>query len=785
MLRNRSTPAASVDPTEPSLLLPNNAHHALNAFSVQFDRTKYQVRRLENVQPTQIDELRQRYGASLFIYYREGIAWGLPMQVGGGTDFGTVSELDLNSHTGLDLLRARFADAIPASFESYTPIRTRPFVFLGRRKENNIAAAAFTASQIAHPLTTAFEIWPKFELDGRLIEIEDGKLQLAMTVAISTRWSISAQLAELTQAGVDLRGSYVIRRNPQPKQRSLVGRVSRFENGIVHLDESYDGMTEIAGTEVRLEGSKASYRKCLFRLLGKHPYKNFDEAREEEESRWLGGRESFLSSAKLAETAAKKGALAIAPGLNATIGGRICYSACNERKTWVQFPFVDYCFDAARSKKDQYPWRGIEKFGPFDQDGFEKRSPKILLVAPDTIMNRAEQAMRDFTDGARVSSWAKGFAAYFHLVNVRFVACPVSLSSGSDPARTYCDAIEKHLTRESDFDAAVVIIRDAEAEIDDSRNPYLHAKALLLSTGIPVQEAKESTILKTGDYVGYTYRNIAVALYAKLNGLPWTVSHTRTFHDELVLGIGLAEITGSRIDTHQRHMGITTVFRGDGNYLLSSITNECSYADYPRVLYDSMVQTLSDIRQRNGWQKNDRIRIVFHGSKPLKNVEIDAIMADCVKQAAPEQHVDFAFIDVVQDHPFSVYDTFSEGIELKNDSGRKGVFVPERGLLVQLGNRTRLLSTIGPQQIKRDVTPLPKPLLLKLHDRSTVRDLIYLSEQVLKFTSLTWRSTQPASKPVTIYYSELIAELLARLRAVPGWSPNMLRTKLLASKWFL
>lgn len=786
MLRNRSAKASLVDPTEPSLLLPNGARHGLNAFTVEFNQARFTAFRLDNVQPTEVDGLRTKHGANLFIYYREGTAWALTLSNGAGADFGIPTELDASSYLGLDLLRARFADVIPSSFESYIPIRTRPFVFLGRRKENNIAAAAFTAAQISHPLTAAFEIWPKFELDGRLIEIEDGKLRLAMTVAISTKWSISAPLEELAQAGIDLAGSYVIRRNPQPKQRSLVGRVSRIDNGVIHLDEAFDGIKDIAAAEVRLEGSKASYRKCLLRLLGKHPYKNFDEAREEEEARWLGGRESFLSSAKLAETASKKGPLAMGPGLSATIGERVCYPLSGERKTWVQFPFVDYCFDAARSKKDQYPWRGIEKFGPFDQDSFEKRSPKILLVAPDTIMSRVEQAMRDFNDGARVASWAKGFAAYFHLVNVRFVACPVPSSAASgDPARAYRDVIEKHLAREPDFDAAIVIIRDAEAEIDDGRNPYLHAKALLLSTGIPVQEAKESTILKTGDYVGYTYRNIAVALYAKLNGLPWTVSHTRTFHDELVLGIGLAEVTGSRVSARQRHMGITTVFRGDGNYLLSSITGECSYEDYPQVLHDSMVQTLSDIRQRNGWQKNDRIRIVFHGSKPLKNVEIDAIMADCVKQAAPEQQVDFAFLDIVQDHPFSVYDTACDGIELKNKTGRKGVFVPERGLLVQLGSRTRLLSTVGPQQIKREVTPLPKPLLLKLHDRSTVRDLVYLSEQALKFTSLTWRSTQPAGKPVTIYYSELIAELLARLRSVPGWSPNMLRTKLLASKWFL
>jgi hypothetical protein len=767
-------------------LLPNGARHALNAFHVSFDQTKFVAYRMENVLPADVDNLKTAHAASWFVYYREGIAWGLPITSAPTMKFGEPVELETASHVGLDFLRARFTDVIPARFESYSPIRTRPFVFLGRRRENNIAAAAFVASQNSHALVEAFEIWPKFELDGRLIEIEDNKLQLAMTVAISSKWSITAPLEDLASAGIDLRGSYVIRRQAVPKQRNLIGRIARLENGVVHLDESFDGVMEVAVGDVRLEGSKSAYRKCLFHLFGKHGYKNFDESREEEEAKWFGGKESFLCSAKLAETAGKKGPIELAPGLYAQIGARVVYPAGDERKSWVQFPAVEYCFDAARTKKSIYPWVGIEKFGPFDQDSFEKRSPKILLVAPDTTMSRVEQCMRDFNEGARVASWQKGFAAYFHLVNVRFVACPVgSVGQSSNPAKVYRDAIEKHLARESDFDAAVVVIRDAESDIDDSRNPYLHAKALLLSTGIPVQEAKESTILKTGDYVGYTYRNIAVALYAKLNGLPWTVSQTRTFHDELVLGVGLAEVTGSRVGTRQRHMGITTVFRGDGNYLLSSITGECTYEEYPKVLHDSMIETLTEIRKRNGWQKNDRIRIVFHGSKPLKNIEIDAIMADCVQKAAPEQQVDFAFLDVLQEHPFAVFDTFGDGVVLKNNKGTKGVFVPERGLLVQLGSRTRLLSTVGPQQIKRDVTPLPRPLLIKLHDRSTARDLVYLSEQVLKFTSLTWRSTQPAGKPVTIYYSELIAELLARMRVVPGWSPNMLRTKLLASKWFL
>ena len=106
-------------------------------------------------------------------------------------------------------------------------------------------------------------------------------------------------------------------------------------------------------------------------------------------------------------------------------------------------------------------------------------------------------------------------------------------------------------------------------------------------------------------------------------------------------------------------------------------------------------------------------------------------------------------------------------------------------MIAQLGRYTRLLVTNGPHQVKSPTTPLPSPLLIHIHRNSLYVDLDYLTEQALKFTSLTWRSTLPAYAPVTIYYSELIAEMLARLQTVQGWSPAVLNTKLRFSRWFL
>ena len=306
----------------------------------------------------------------------------------------------------------------------------------------------------------------------------------------------------------------------------------------------------------------------------------------------------------------------------------------------------------------------------------------------------------------------------------------------------------------------------------------------MLTNGIPVQEARVSTLTRRVDSLQFVFQSLSVALYAKMGGTPWTVNQDVTVNDEIVIGMGMVEVSGNRFAKRQRHVGITTVFRGDGNYLLGNISKECLYDDYPKVLEETIANVVDEIRQRNGWRPGDTVRIVLHASKPLHHLEVDELVRKCVKEAAPEQNVQFAFIDVLHDHSFRIFDYREKGRRAA-DGGIKGQFVPKRGLTTYIGKNTRLLSTNGPSQIKRSVTPLPAPLLVHLHPHSTGCDLTYLTDQVLKFTSLTWRSVQPAYAPVTIYYSELIAGLLMRLKHVPGWSAVPLNTKLRSSKWFL
>jgi hypothetical protein len=133
-----------------------------------------------------------------------------------------------------------------------------------------------------------------------------------------------------------------------------------------------------------------------------------------------------------------------------------------------------------------------------------------------------------------------------------------------------------------------------------------------------------------------------------------------------------------------------------------------------------------------------------------------------------------------------MFDPTASGIPVHNGSQlMKGVLAPARGTIARIGRWTRLVAVNSHTLIKRPTSPLPKPLLINLHQDSTFFDLDYLAEQVLKFTALSWRSTLPAGTPVTIFYSERIAELLARLRQVPDWSATALSVRLRWSRWFL
>jgi hypothetical protein len=147
--------------------------------------------------------------------------------------------------------------------------------------------------------------------------------------------------------------------------------------------------------------------------------------------------------------------------------------------------------------------------------------------------------------------------------------------------------------------------------------------------------------------------------------------------------------------------------------------------------------------------------------------------------------VEYAFVQVSEDHPYILFDK-TQGGAWDYETGRpKGSYAPERGRFLQLGQREVLLSLIGPREVKRPEDGTPRPLFLSLHRDSTFTDMTYLTNQIFRFAGHSWRTFLPASQPVTIQYSDLIARALGHLSRLDRWNPDVMLGRIGRTRWFL
>jgi hypothetical protein len=755
----------------------------LNGFEIELPKEiDVVVRSLSS--PADVKAERERLGDHWFVHWLGGELYGIRLKPGGPNVAGEQRRLKITDHPWL--LRSRLDDVIATVFQRYPALRRRPFSFLAQRDE--IVESAAKAADVRHPLLAGFRILPRFTLSAKVLEPRDGETHLGLFVTSGMRYEIAADLPALQQAGVDLSGLYVVRRCPQKGERRLVGRVDRLADDLIHLAEATHDSTVLAA-DVQLEGSLESFTRCLGTLLGQR-YTRLRDAIDDVEAKFRLGPDFDKVVERMGEFLRKKSPIVLAPGCEARVGARLRLKNEGDRTCIYKAPPVEYVYDRAGAQRNEYAWRGLQTSGPYDRSTFAKKSPRILAVFPTTTEGKVEVFLKALRDGMPPpqTAFPNGFAKTFGLVNPEFVRCPVRLNGlGRDKVEAaYRSAIEAHLAKDATIDAGIIVLLDEHADLPPLQNPYIRTKALLLTLGIATQEVRMATVNQRPSSLQYTLQNFSVSLYAKLNGTPWTVDQDRAISDEIVVGMGVTELSGSRLSARQRFVGITTVFGGDGTYLLGAASRECAFEDYADAVRDSMVSVLEDVRNRNNWQTGDTIRVIFHAHKPLKRDEVAEIAFACAREVGATQTLQMAFVTISHDHPFYLFDLKEPGVTVSRDSElKKGTFAPARGTIARLGRSTRLLAVNSHKLIKRANSPLPKPLLINLHPDSTFFDLDYLAEQVLKFTALSWRSTLPAGTPVTIFYSERIAELLARLRLIPDWSATALMVRLRWSRWFL
>jgi hypothetical protein len=669
-----------------------------------------------------------------------------------------------------------------------------PATFVVRQSQRDLLARAMPDSPGQR--VDWLHVYPKYALGARVLYPQNRAPVFGVQVHVSTQRDIALSVMQLIERGLDVHGRYVLARQPEDSpnplrdpisRRRLAGRVAQVIGSQIVLDDSRD-VTEVPVDQSWLEASLENFEACIH-LAGASDVDSILRRLAEAVFNVVGGQGRYEELQRTARLLGEQ-PIPLAANLVCAAGQPLGPRPGADAGTYRRFQRPTFVFDPAGSKTDTWHNRGLQMHGPFDAESFLVKRPDVVVVTPGTYRGDVEVFLRKLRDGIPQNQvYGQGFVRKYHLNDCTFRF--ETFDVGTREATSYREACLRAL-QGAKPDLAVVVIEERYKQFVGDDDPYLVAKSVFLSQGVPVQEVEIETIRVPPELMGgtpYVLDNIALASYAKLGGIPFVMAATPGLAHELVIGIGSASLRPSRLARAERVVGITTVFSADGNYLLYNRSREVDIDDYPEELLTTLRRTVGDIQARNAWQPGDAVRLIFHVFKPLRDVEAQAVKS--LIEQLTNFRVEFAFLHVSEDHGWMVFDLHEEGRQDWRPAERwqrgkvKGEFVPDRGYAVPLGRWQILLTVTGPGQLKTPLQGTPRPLLLVLHRESTFRDLSYLAGQVYRFTSLSWRSFLPGSRPVTILYSDRIASMLGKLRQVRNWNPDALGTQLQGSRWFL
>lgn len=659
--------------------------------------------------------------------------------------------------------------------------RSNPLKLLGTDKHSVFGPRHQVPSWIQRSLATEFDtrvIWP------------DGQPPLVLlTCDVKVRNSVSASCAELLAARIDIReryvGVYLDSDDPRLERRfRLVGRVAAISGAYLHLDDHADGFNTIEASKVYLEPRAETVDWCIRQVFQNRADGILRDA-EAKALEWRSGPGKLDQIGKSLEWL-KRQKLELCPGVSVGLGQMVSSNGDGWFPATHTFDKPLLVFDPSGSKTGRWNQGGLDKYGPYDGRTFTPRELKIAVICQATCAGQVDGFMAKFLDGLpdvktgvpgqEKAPYEKGFLRRFALMKPDVRVFSAADASPEAYIRACRDALEASTDGNFRWNLAFVQIDDVFKELFGDRNPYLVTKAFFLRHQIPAQEIKLETIRRPEKELVYVLNNLSLAAYAKVGGTPWLLKAQPTVAHELVIGIGSHTVMHSRIGAAERTVGITTVFSSDGRYMLDDRTTAVEYDDYPAALQETLKRSIETVRRQDAWRSTDQVRLIFHVFKPLKDREAVAV-ANTVASLGLKD-VTFAFLHVVDTHPFVLFD------DQKPRTG-KGAFTPDRGLKLEIGDGDTLVCLKGPREIKLASHGMPEPLILRLHRMSTFRDQDYLSRQVFDFSCHSWRMLSPSPVPITVLYSDLIAGLLTNLREVTDWNEETMLTAIARSRWFL
>lgn len=400
---------------------------------------------------------------------------------------------------------------------------------------------------------------------------------------------------------------------------------------------------------------------------------------------------------------------------------------------------------------------GLRIYGPYDAQRIVKDRIRYVVIYPNDLSQVKNTLVSGLTNGnGQFWGFERLFRIPLELVQERAIR-----AESADVVRETVSAI----LRDHRPDIFVLVTSDRNEAL------YQSAKAILLGNGIPSQMVRAETIRNPRGFP-WSLENIALQMYAKVGGTPWTVMSSSK-RQELIIGV-------SRALDKNRNMvvGFVTLFTHDGDYLiLHSLSPKPAAWEKLDEYRNALAQLIVDAyREYSANQGTPEALVIHFCKRPGKFSEVAA-----VEQAMMQlgQNIPYALLHLNDDTSYRLFDTAHP------------TYVPRPGIKVELTPFTALLFLDGrvPDRNGEEVRRkrgVPRLIEIHLDRRSTVeaREFPRLVQQVFDFAHVNWRGFNAQAVPATLNYSYLVARLVSEIGA-DNWNAIANAVSLRDKAWFL
>lgn len=758
----------------------------INFFPINIDFDEFQISQTK-YSDNLLKELRSQYNKT-HSFFRDGDYIYISNNSEDALELGEITTLKTSSSGKVvsSLIKHVFFRTFKDRFPDIKPTGFYPFKFFSRVNTDDLVFS-YLPDNIKNILSYKKQI----EIQLRVFDVNQ-RQQYGFIINTSYHWGLSKKCIDLHKEGFDLLGLEVLKIEEMPESKDVLAANEEFIGEIKELQNNNaivstnEGDILIPLNELTLRKTTYNIKSYLTHLLGDSQSEAIISKVKFEEQNRLNNKTERTEINKIAQlislyrdktTVTYKNSDGFYYTVNSTpFNSESSFTLKNP-------PFI---FDHAATKvENRNADIGLNNFGPWDSITFDCKSPHIVGICAKRNRGSFTEFLAKLINGDPNSQWfKKGIQKKYDLNNVTYEVFDISNCDFTG----YDNVISQLNTKP---DLAIMEIPESFKRMKIEENPYYRLKAKLLTLEIPFQFIVENKVRYSNDALLNT---IGLQIYAKLGGTPWVLPSTRSIDRELIIGVGNSIIRNNSFKGSEKNrvVGITTFFSSDGQYLLSNKAKDVPYSEYFNELLKTLKDAFTHLKELQGWKDNDTIRLIFHIFKPIKNIEFEVVCK--LMESFPEFKIQFAFVTISKKHPYKLYEASQPGVMKGNK--KLGEFTPLRGTNIILDSTSCLVQMLGANEIKTDRHGASSPILIKIRtpqgnfNNPTLNDILftdiqYISQQIFSFTYLSWRSFLPKELPATMLYSDLIANLLGRLRKINGWQPDILNFKLKQKKWFL